>query len=49
MEKLSILRNKFPNLTEAIVKEGIFLEPHIRKLMKDKIFTTKMQPNERDA
>jgi len=30
------VRNKFPNLSDAKIKEGIFIGPHIRELMQDK-------------
>jgi hypothetical protein len=30
------VRNKFPNVSEAKVKEGIFIGPQIRELMQDK-------------
>lgn len=32
------LQEQFPSLTYAKIKEGIFIGPQIRKLMKDKSF-----------
>ena len=32
------VRNKFPNVSDAKIKEGIFIGPHIRELMQDKHF-----------
>jgi len=29
------MRNKFPNLSDAKVKEGLFIGPRIRELMQD--------------
>jgi len=43
------IRNKFPNLTDAKVKEGIFVGPDIRKLMKDEEFIKTMKTDEKDA
>jgi hypothetical protein len=31
-------RNKFPNVSDANIKEGIFVGPQIRELMQDKPF-----------
>jgi len=31
-------RNKFPNVNDAKIKEGIFIGPQIRQLMQDKQF-----------
>jgi len=30
------VRNKFPDMSDAKIKEGIFIRPHIRELMQDK-------------
>jgi len=30
------VRNKFPNFSDAIIKEGIFIGPQIRELRQDK-------------
>jgi hypothetical protein len=43
------LASKFPRLSEAKLKEGVFVGPDIRKLMRDKIFHTKMKEIERSA
>jgi hypothetical protein len=32
------VRNKFPNVSDTKVKEGIFIGPHIRELMQKKQF-----------
>jgi hypothetical protein len=32
------LRGKFPRLSEAKLKEGIFIGPHIQDLIKDEYF-----------
>jgi len=32
------MRNKFPNVSDAKIKEGIFIGPQIRELMQDKQF-----------
>ena len=32
------LKNKFPNISDAKIKEGIFVGPQIRKLMNDPAF-----------
>jgi hypothetical protein len=38
------LGNKFPALSQAKVKEGIFVGPQIRALTKDRIFQESMTP-----
>lgn len=43
------LCKKFPGLSEAKLKEGIFVGPDIRKLMKDKEFETSMTTREKEA
>lgn len=43
------LASKFPRLSEAKLKEGVFVGPDIRKLMRDDIFDTKMKEIERSA
>lgn len=40
---------KFPNLSEAKLKEGVFVGPDIRKMMFDPNFESKMTLNEREA
>ncbi|GBO43050.1 hypothetical protein AVEN_143492-1 [Araneus ventricosus] len=39
--------HQFPGLFEAKLKEGVFVRPDIRKMMKDENFETKMETNER--
>ncbi|GBO02470.1 hypothetical protein AVEN_266198-1 [Araneus ventricosus] len=41
--------DQFPGLFEAKLKEGVFVGPDIRKMMKDEHFETKMETNERKA
>lgn len=41
--------NKFPKLSEAKLKEGIFVGPDIRKLIQDTNFENEMTPIERNA
>lgn len=48
-ECFKYLCNKFPSLSEAKLKEGIFVGPDIRKLMKDEDFETKMNFEEKEA
>lgn len=43
------LQSKFPNLTHAKVKEGIFTGPDIRTIMKDDNFVTCMNSIEKSA
>lgn len=43
------IESKFPNLTHAKIKEGIFVGPDIRKLMKDDDFIKTMTAIQKDA
>ncbi|GFN83230.1 LOW QUALITY PROTEIN: hypothetical protein PoB_000973600 [Plakobranchus ocellatus] len=43
------LRQKFPTLSDAKVKEGIFIGPQIKAMLKDEVFLTKMTPVESEA
>ncbi|GBL84988.1 hypothetical protein AVEN_42236-1 [Araneus ventricosus] len=43
------LCDQFPGLSEAKLKEGVFVGPGIRKMMKDENFEIKMETNERKA
>jgi len=43
------VRNKFPNLSDAKIKEGIFMGPQIRELMQDKQFDEELNETERNA
>ena len=43
------LSNKFPALSQAKVKEVIFVGPQIRALTKDKVFEESMTRAEREA
>ena len=41
--------NKFPNASDAKIKEGIFIGPQIRELMQDKQFDEDLNETERNA
>ena len=43
------VRNKFPNVTDAKIKEHIFIGPQIRELMQDKQFDEDLNVTERNA
>jgi len=43
------VRNKFPNVIDAKIKEGIFIGPQIKELMQDKQFDEDLNENERNA
>ncbi|GBL89311.1 hypothetical protein AVEN_225844-1 [Araneus ventricosus] len=43
------LRLKFPKVSEAKIKEGIFVGPQIRQLMKDLVFESKLIEKEAAA
>jgi len=43
------LRNKFPNASDAKIKEGIFIGPQIRELMQYKQFDEDQNETERSA
>lgn len=40
---------KFPKLSEAKIKEGVFNGPQIRSLLPDKVFESKMSSEEKAA
>ena len=42
-------RNKFPNKSDAKIKEGIFIGPQIRELMHAKQFDEDLNETERNA
>jgi len=46
---LKYVRNKFPNVNDAKIKEGIFIGPQIRKLMQDKQFDEDLNETEKNA
>ncbi|GBN24438.1 hypothetical protein AVEN_39044-1 [Araneus ventricosus] len=48
-ECFKYLCDQFPGLSEAKLKEGVFIGQDIRKIMKDENFETKMVTNERRA
>ena len=43
------MRNKFPNVSDAKMQEGIFIGPQIRELMQDKLFDEDLNEAERNA
>jgi len=43
------VRNKFSNVSDAKIKEGIFIGPQIRELKQDKQFDEHMNETERNA
>ena len=46
---LEYLRNKFPNVIEAKIREGIFIGQQIRELKQEKQFDEDMNETERNA
>ncbi|GBN98623.1 hypothetical protein AVEN_35122-1 [Araneus ventricosus] len=48
-ECFKYLCDQFPCLSEAKLKEGVFMGREIRKIMKDENFETKMETFERKA
>jgi len=46
---LTYLRETFPRLSEAKLKEGIFIGPQIRDLIKDEYFDRLLQGDEKSA
>jgi hypothetical protein len=42
-DAFSYLREKFPKLSEAKLKEGVFIGPQIRDLIKDEYFDRLLQ------
>jgi hypothetical protein len=43
------VRNNFPNVSDAKVKEGIFIGPEIRELMQERQFDEVLNETERNA
>jgi len=43
------LRNMFPNVSDAKIKESIFIGPQIRELMQDKQFDEDLIETERNT
>ncbi|GBM73357.1 hypothetical protein AVEN_37606-1 [Araneus ventricosus] len=48
-ECFKYLCDQFPGLSEAKLKEGVFIRPDIRKILKNENFETEMETNERKA
>jgi hypothetical protein len=46
-EGFGYLRQKFPKLSEAKMKEGIFVGPQIKKLFNDQDFSTNLKSTEK--
>jgi len=44
-----VLCSKFPKLSDAKLKEGIFIGPQIRKLLTDSLFLQSMNDNKKEA
>ena len=47
--RFQYVRNKFPKVSDAKIKEGIFIGPQIRELMQDKQFDEDVNETERNA
>ena len=43
------MRNKFPNVSDEKIKEGMFIGLQIRELMKDKQFDEDLNETERNS
>jgi len=43
------VRNKFPNVSDAKIKDGLLIGPQIRELMQDKQFDEDLNETERNA
>lgn len=43
------LKSVFPNLSDAKIKEGVFVGPQIKKLLNDSAFNTVLTPDEEEA
>jgi len=43
------VRNKFPNVSDAKIKESMFIGPQIRELTQDKQFDEDLNETERNA
>jgi len=43
------MRNKIPNVSDARIKESIFIGPQIRELMQDKQFDEDLNETDRNA
>jgi len=46
---LEYMRNKFPNVSDAKIKEGIFIGPENRELMQGKQFYEDLNETKRNA
>ena len=47
--RFEYVRNKFPNVSDAEIKEGMFIGPQIRELMQDKQFDEDLNDSKRNA
>ena len=43
------VRNKFPNVSDAKIKDGVFIGPQIREIIQDKQFAEDLNETERIA
>ena len=48
-EAFNYLKALFPKISDAKLKEGIFVGPHFRKLLNDNIFEKRLNPQESPA
>ncbi|GBP18527.1 hypothetical protein EVAR_12988_1 [Eumeta japonica] len=48
-DRFCYLKKKFPNISDAKIKEGIFVGPQIRNLLADEEFEQKLNPIEKSA
>ena len=48
-KRFAYLRQKFPKISEAKMKEGIFVSPQINQLFKDQDFSTQASSTKRRA
>ena len=48
-EGFGYLKQLFPRITDAKIKEGIFVGPQIRQVLKDEVFPSKLSDLERAA
>jgi len=49
VHRYEYVRNKFPNVSDIKIKDGIFIGPQIRELIQDKQFNEDLNESERNA
>jgi len=47
--RFEYVRNKFPNMSDAKIKEGLFIGPQVRELIQVKQFDGDLNETERNA